>query len=1002
EFSGDKSRHDPRDSLSFSGSDVGKSRLLNKECNKRSYEAWFLNLNHDRTNSISGYFAQYNGGEYNYHTRFIHEKTVSENNGVSIDFLPPGKVKIEACDASHRILLCVNETRPSVTEYIVCKPTTKQYQILPNPTMQTCAVSFGLAVNRLNPFRYKILRLSRLPGKLGVSRWWMTGSGEELNRLWVLKSSFEKSWVKVKDIKRMGIGENVLWTPSNDMVTLSSWDRLWLYNVNTQKLNMIHVKKERTNYVLFPFRSDYERVRSRLEIVYVLLGIDYWNNLSSTIYKPLMEQFRQIGEVLGSLNALMVLQDDILINQRQCCLLLEIFSLAFNTVAEDIRQNLKLEEKHSKWRALEQPLRELYRVFKEGEMYVRRCMSNKDWWGKVINFHQNKDCVEFHIHNLFCYFPAVIEAIETAGEISGLDPSEMDRRRVVFSRKYDREWNDPKLFQWRFGKQYLVPKDICSRFEHSWREDRWNLVEALQEKRKSKSDEIGKTEKRLADFLLKKLTGLEQFNGRLFPSSILVGSKDYQVRRRLGGGGQYKEIQWLGDSFVLRHFFGDLEPLDAEISSLLSLCHSNILQYLCGFYDEEKKECSLVMELMHKDLKSYMKENCGPRRRYLFSVPVVIDIMLQIARGMEYLHSNEIFHGDLNPMNILLKERSHTEGYFHAKISGFGLNSVKTFTRASSRPTTPAPVIWYAPEVLTEMEQDLKGITVPRSKFTHKADVYSFAMVCFELITGKVPFEDSHLQGDEMGKNIRRGDRPLFPFPSPKYLVSLIRRCWHSEPSQRPTFSSICRILRYVKKFLVVNPDQGHIQIQTPLVDCWDLEARFLKKFSIETGSHAESVMQIPFQLYSYRVAEKEKMSPNLSKEESSDTGGESASESVSDPPTTTPKYTKSLCLDAISEYSESDTRSIYSEAPKKKISPASKKSGDMAKLRRNSSAGLRSTGSSPVKPRPAPKVTLPLSPFGRNSKARKDTRLPLSPMSPLGHGRRRHLSGPASDSELT
>ncbi|XP_024015262.1 mitogen-activated protein kinase kinase kinase 10 isoform X1 [Eutrema salsugineum] len=719
-----------------------------------------------------------------------------------------------------------------------------------------------------------------------------------------------------------------------------------------------------------------------------------------------MEQFRQIGEVLGSLNALMVLQDDILINQRQCCLLLDIFSLGFNTVAEEIRQNLKLEEKHTKWRALEQPLRELYRVFKEGERYVRNCMSNKDWWGKVINFHQNKDCVEFHIHNLFCYFPAVIEAIETAGEISGLDPSEMQRRRVVFSRKYDREWNDPKLFQWRFGKQYLVPKDICSRFEHSWREDRWNLVEALQEKRKSKSDDIGKTEKRLADFLLKKLTGLEQFNGKLFPSSILVGSKDYQVRRRLGGGGQYKEIQWLGDSFVLRHFFGDLEPLAEEISSLLSLCHSNILQYLCGFYDEERKEISLVMELMHKDLKSYMKENCGPRRRYLFSVPVVIDIMLQIARGMEYLHSNEIFHGDLNPMNILLKERSHTEGYFHAKISGFGLISVKTqsFTRASSRPTTPDPVIWYAPEVLAEMDQDLKG-RAPRSKFTHKADVYSFAMVCFELITGKVPFEDSHLQGDKMAKNIRNGERPLFPFPSPKYLVSLIKRCWHTEPSQRPTFSSICRILRYIKKFLVVNPDHGHIQIQNPLVDCWDLEARFLRKFSLESGSHAESVTQIPFQLYSYRIAEKEKMSPEINKEENSETG-ESASESVSvveDPPTM-PMYTKSLCLDAISEYS--DTRSVYSEAPMKKIS-ALKKSGDMAKLRRNSSAGLdtfclRSPGSSPIKPRSAPKVSSPLSPFGRNSKARKDTRLPLSPMSPLSHGRRRHLSGPASDSELT
>ncbi|CAH8277822.1 unnamed protein product [Arabidopsis lyrata] len=715
-----------------------------------------------------------------------------------------------------------------------------------------------------------------------------------------------------------------------------------------------------------------------------------------------MEQFRQIGEVLGSLNALMVLQDDILINQRQCCLLLELFSLAFNTVAEEIRQNLKLEEKHTKWRALEQPLRELYRVFKEGELYVKHCMDNSDWWGKVINLHQNKDCVEFHIHNLFCYFSAVVEAIEAAGEISGLDPSEMERRRVVFSRKYDREWNDPKLFQWRFGKQYLVSRDICSRFEHSWREDRWNLVEALQEKRKSDSDDIGKTEKRLADLLLKKLTGLEQFNGKLFPSSILLGSKDYLVKRRLDADGQYKEIQWLGDSFAVRHFFSDLEPLSSEISSLLSLCHSNILQYLCGFYDEERKECFLVMELMHKDLQSYMKENCGPRRRYLFSIPVVIDIMLQIARGMEYLHGNDIFHGDLNPMNIHLKERSHTEGYFHAKISGFGLSSVvkAQSSRSSSKPGTPDPVIWYAPEVLAEMEQDLNGKT-PKSKLTHKADVYSFAMVCFELITGKVPFEDSHLQGEPMAINIRMGERPLFPFPSPKYLVSLIKRCWHSEPSQRPNFSSICRILRYIKKFLVVNPDHGHPQMQTPLVDCWDLEARFLRKFPGDAGSHTASVNQIPFQLYSYRVSEREKMNPNS--KESSEASDQSESVSVvEDPPNAIiARDTKSLCLDTISEYS--DTRSVYSEAPIKKVS-ALKKSGEMAKLRRSPSLGsekLRSTGTSPVKARSSPKVSA-LSPFGRSIKARKDNRLPLSPMSPLSPGIRRQHTGHASDSELT
>ncbi|XP_021890959.1 CBL-interacting protein kinase 2 [Carica papaya] len=631
-----------------------------------------------------------------------------------------------------------------------------------------------------------------------------------------------------------------------------------------------------------------------------------------------MEQFRQIGEVLGSLNALMVLQDDIKINQRQCSLLLEIFTLAFNTIADAIRQNLNLEEKNTKWRDLEQPLRELYRVFKEGELYVRYCIDNRDWWGKLINLHQNKDSIEFHIHNLLCYFPAVIEAIETAGEISGLDPAEMQSRRVALKRKYDKEWIDPKLFQWRYGRQYLVPREICSRFEISWREDKWHLLDVLQEKRNLLGDASTKIDKRFADLLFKKIAGMDPGNGKLFPSSILVGGKDYQVKQRLGGGSQYKAIQWLGENFALRHFFGEIEPLSSEISTLLSLCHPNILQYLCGFYDEERKECFLVMELMHKDLLSYMKENSGPRRRFLFSLPVVVDLMLQIARGMEYLHSRNTCHGDLNPCNILLKERSWTDGYFHAKISGFGLSSIKThISRNSTKQHVSNPFIWYAPEVLEELEHEPESI--PSSKHTQKADVYSFAMVCFELLTGKLPFEDGHLQGEKMTKNIRAGERPLFPFPSPKYLADLTRRCWHSDPNQRPSFSSICRILRYIKKFLVMNPDNGLPELQSPLVDYYDLEARFLKKFPAECNSFPASVTQIPFQMFAYKVIEKEKTNPK-----SNDNNLEAASDVASDifsvveDPPVVPRDAKSMCVDRKSVCS--DTRSVFSEAPDKKI----------------------------------------------------------------------------------
>lgn len=650
-----------------------------------------------------------------------------------------------------------------------------------------------------------------------------------------------------------------------------------------------------------------------------------------------MEQFRHIGEVLGSVKALMVLQDDIQMNQSQCLLLLDIFNLAFDTIAEEIRQNLKLEEKNSKWKALEQPLKDLHRVYKEGEVYIRQCMDSKDWWGKAINVHQNKECVELHIHNLLSHFPAVIEAIETAGEISGLDQVEMQKRRVVLMKKYDKEWNDQVLFQWRFGNQYLVPKEICLRLESAWKEDRWRLIEALKEKKRLGPVALTKNELRLADMLLNKLNRPDSSNSKLFPSSILVGGNDYQVRRRLGGGSQFKEIQWLGESFALRHFFGEIEPLTSEISTLLSLSHPNILQYLCGFCDEDKKECFLVMEMMNKDLSTYMKENCGPRRRVLWPLAVVVDIMLQIARGMEYLHSQKVYHGELNPCNIFLKLRNST-GYFQAKISGFGLSSINdnVTSQNSSTQNLVNPFIWYAPEVLAEQEQ--QGST-SSSKYTEKADVYSFAMICFELLTGKVPFEDGHLQGDKMSRNIRAGERPLFPHPSPpKYLVNLTKKCWQTDPSQRLSFSSICRILRYIKKFLAMNPDQVLPQLQSPSSDFCDLEAGFLKKISVEGCPAMNSVSQIPFQMFSYRLLEKEKTNSGVkdnSCEAASDAGSicrDAASvfkdtASVCKDTASVCRDTASICRDTASVYRdetlpvleellvpESDTRSVCSD----------------------------------------------------------------------------------------
>ncbi|MCD7458845.1 hypothetical protein HAX54_039390 [Datura stramonium] len=570
-----------------------------------------------------------------------------------------------------------------------------------------------------------------------------------------------------------------------------------------------------------------------------------------------MDQFRQIGEVVGSLKALMVLKNDIQINQRQCCFLFDMFVHAFDTISEEIKHSLMLNESNTKWKALEQPMKELHRIFKEGESYVKYCIDVKDLWGKAISLHMNRDSVEFHIHNLLCCFPVVIEAIETAAEISGFDEEEMQKRRTALMKKYHRELIDPRFFQWLFGKQYLVTREICSWLESSWKEDRWLLIEMIRQK---KTETLLKYEQRVGDLLLRKLDGVvEPTNKILLPSSILVGSNDYHVKRRLGSWGEHvKEIQWLGESFALRNFFGEVEPLHAEISLVFSLSHPNILQYHCGFYDEERKEGYLIMELMNDTLATYIKDHSGQRKRPPFSTSAAVDIMLQIARGMEYLHSRKIYHGELNPSHVLIKARSSSaESYFHAKIKGFGLTSIKSTYKTANHNAADS-IIWYAPEVLAEQEKPGSKCAY---KYTEKADVYSFGMICFQILTGKVPFDEGHLQGEKVMRNIRAGERPLFPYPSPKYLVNLTRRCWHTNPNLRPHFSSLCRILRYIKKVLVINPEHGQPETAPPLVDYCDIEAGYSKKFPEEESTSLTPVSHIPFQMFAYRLIEKEKIS---------------------------------------------------------------------------------------------------------------------------------------------
>ncbi|KAL6842764.1 hypothetical protein ACP4OV_027608 [Aristida adscensionis] len=586
-----------------------------------------------------------------------------------------------------------------------------------------------------------------------------------------------------------------------------------------------------------------------------------------------MEQLRQLGEAVGSINALMAFEPELRINPRQCRLLADACALALAAVTGEVRAHLRFDERGAKWRALEAPLRELHRAFRDAEGYVRQCLDPRgSWWARAAAMAHGAECVEQHLHGLLWCVAVAVEAVEVAAEVAGSDPDELARRRLVIAKKYDGDMLDPRLFQHAHGKLYLVSQELATRMDAAWKEDRWVLSQMLDAmKSPAEPTPLTKSERRLADVLTAP-------RGKLHPASMLLS--DYSVRRRLGG--RLKEVQWMGESFGVKHFIGDACAVEPEVALLSSVVHPNVEHAAYCFRDEEKKEYFVVMdELMAKDLGSYVKEVSCPRRRIPFPLVVAVDIMLQIARGMEYLHAKKISHGELNPSNVLVKPRQ-PDGYVHVKVAGYGQpGTVTAGAKASANGSTNGDgdntCIWYAPEVLEQ-----EGGAAARC--TEKADVYSFSMICFELLTGKVPFEDKHLQGDKTSKNIRAGERPLFPFQAPKYLVALTKRCWHADPAQRPSFASVCRVLRYIKRFLVMNPDhqqQGQAADAAPPappVDYLDIEAQLLRRIPAwqRGGEGAARVADVPFQMFAYRTVEREKTAAGvLGRDKASDSGSE-------------------------------------------------------------------------------------------------------------------------------
>ncbi|KAI9087647.1 hypothetical protein K1719_030517 [Acacia pycnantha] len=219
----------------------------------------------------------------------------------------------------------------------------------------------------------------------------------------------------------------------------------------------------------------------------------------------------------------------------------------------------------------------------------------------------------------------------------------------------------------------------------------------------------------------------------------------------------------------------------SEVALLFRLHHPNIITFFAAC-KKPPVFCIITEYMAGGSLRSYLHQ----QRPNSVSLNLALKLALDIAKGMQYLHSEGVLHRDLKSENLLLGED------MCVKVADFGISCLES--QIGSAKGFTGTYRWMAPEMIKEKHH------------SKKVDVYSFAIVLWELLTGLTPFHNMTPEQAAFAVSIKNA-RPPLPADCPKAFSLLINRCWSSNPDKRPNFDEIVSILEMYSESLEEDPE---------------------------------------------------------------------------------------------------------------------------------------------------------------------------------------------------